>query len=64
MWCDVHLVVRLASVVGMNAGVSKNNGSKVLVVPFIPHVLLVFDEEASMLSLVIEVQCWEHQLVQ
>jgi hypothetical protein len=51
-------------VVETNVGVLKKNWLKVLVVPSILLVLLVFDEEVSLLSPIIEAQCWEHQLVE
>jgi hypothetical protein len=51
-------------VVEMNVGVLKSNQLKVLVVPSIPLALLVFDEEVSLFSPIVEVQCWEHQLVE
>jgi hypothetical protein len=34
------------------------------VVTSIPFALLVCDEDVSLLSLIIAVQCWEHQLVE
>jgi len=34
------------------------------VVPSIPFIMLIFDEEVSLLSLAIEAQCWEHQPVE
>jgi hypothetical protein len=56
--------VHLTLVVETNVGVLKINWLKVLVVPSIPLVLLVFDEEASLLPSIVEAQCWEHQLVE
>jgi len=47
--CFVHLVVRLASVVGTTIGVSKINYLKVLVVPFFLLTLLVSNEEVNLL---------------
>jgi hypothetical protein len=46
--CFVHLVMCSAFVGGTIAGVSKIDRLKALVVPFFPHVLLVYDEEVNM----------------
>jgi hypothetical protein len=45
-------------------GVSKINELKVLVIPFFPHALLVFDEEVNMLQLNVEAHCYKHQPVE
>ncbi len=49
MQCDVYPVVRLASVIGTNVGVSKNDQLKVLVVPSILPTLLISNEEVSLM---------------
>jgi hypothetical protein len=51
----------LTFIVGTNVGVLKNDQMKVLVVPSIFPTLLLFVEEASLFSLAIGTQCWEHQ---
>ncbi len=33
-------------------------------VPSIPLALLVFDEKVSLLSSIVDAQCWEHHLVE
>lgn len=42
----------------------KKDWLKVLLVPFFPLALMVFDEEISMSQLVIEVHCMEQQVVE
>ncbi len=45
----VHPIVHLTCIVGTITGVSKIDKLKVLVVPFFPPVLQVFDEKVLML---------------
>jgi hypothetical protein len=42
---------------------SNGNQLKVLVVLFLPHVLLVFNDDVNQPSLVVVAPCWEHQHV-
>jgi hypothetical protein len=57
VWFDAHPIVCSALVVGMNVGVLKSNKLKVLVVPSLPFILLVSNEEVCLMSPTIEAQC-------
>jgi hypothetical protein len=55
VWCDAHLVVRSALVVGTHTGVLKSDWLKVLVVSSLPHILVVSNEEVCILLPTIEI---------